>query len=74
MSSTHERVVDVFVEVPRGSRTKYRYDERSGRMRLDPVLFSSVRYLADHGFVEDTLAGDGDPLVGAALVAAPRRR
>ena len=71
MSSTHDRVVDVFIEIPRGSRTKYEYDKESGRIRLDRVLFSSVHYPADYGFIEETLGGDGDPLDCLVLVEEP---
>jgi inorganic pyrophosphatase len=65
------RVVDVFVEIPRGSRTKYELDKTTGRIRLDRVLFSSVHYPADYGFIEDTLSGDGDPLDALIIVEEP---
>ncbi|MGH2615329.1 MAG: inorganic diphosphatase [Thermomicrobiales bacterium] len=60
-----------FIEIPRGSRNKYEYDERSGRFQLDRVLYSSVHYPADYGFVVDTLAEDGDPLDVLVLVQEP---
>jgi len=63
--------VDVFVEIPKGSRTKYELDKKTGRIRLDRVLFSSVHYPADYGFVTDTLAGDGDPLDALVVVEEP---
>lgn len=63
--------VDVFVEIPRGSRAKYELDKKSGRIRLDRVLHSSVHYPADYGFVMDTLAGDGDPLDALVIVEEP---
>ena len=65
------RGVDVFVEIPKGSRAKYELDKRSGRIRLDRVLFSSVHYPADYGFVVDTIAGDGDPLDALVVVEEP---
>lgn len=65
------RGVDVFVEIPKGSRTKYELDKRTGRIRLDRVLFSSVHYPADYGFIVDTLAGDGDPLDALVVVEEP---
>jgi inorganic pyrophosphatase len=65
------RAVDVFVEIPKGSRAKYELDKASGRIRLDRVLFSSVHYPADYGFVMDTLAGDGDPLDALVVVEEP---
>ncbi|MGQ0569572.1 MAG: inorganic diphosphatase [Armatimonadota bacterium] len=50
------------VEVPRGSRNKYEIDPASGGIRLDRVLYSPLHYPADYGFVERTLAEDGDHL------------
>lgn len=71
MAGSSRRSVDVFVEIPKGSRTKYELDKRTGRIRLDRVLFSSVHYPADYGFVTDTLAGDGDPLDALVVVEEP---
>jgi inorganic pyrophosphatase len=59
------------VEIPRGSRTKYELDPDSGRIRLDRVLFSSVHYPADYGFVMGTMGGDGDPLDAIIVVEEP---
>ncbi len=50
------------VEVPKGSRNKYEYDERTGQIRLDRVLYSPLHYPADYGFILGTLAEDGDHL------------
>ena len=63
------RSVDVFVEIPKGSRAKYELDKKTGHIRLDRVLFSSVHYPADYGFVMDTQGGDGDPLDALVVVA-----
>lgn len=60
--------VTVVVEIPKGSRNKYELDHATGRIRLDRMLFSSVHYPADYGFIEGTLAGDGDPLDALVLV------
>jgi inorganic pyrophosphatase len=53
---------DVVVEIPAGSRNKYEMDRRTGRIRLDRMLFTSTAYPADYGFVNHTLGGDGGPL------------
>src|SRR6266542_3569854 len=66
-----ERTVEAFVEIPRGSRNKYEYDERRGRIRLDRVLYSSVHYPTDYGFIPDTLADDGDHLDAMVIVEEP---
>jgi inorganic pyrophosphatase len=61
----------VFVEIPKGSRNKYEYDERLGAIKLDRFLFSSVVYPTDYGFIPDTLAADGDPLDALVCVSEP---
>ncbi len=66
-----ERTVDVLIEIPRGSRSKYELDEQTGRLRLDRVLYSSVHYPTDYGFVVDTLADDGDHLDVLLLCEEP---
>jgi inorganic pyrophosphatase len=62
---------DVLVEIPRGSRNKYEVDHETGRIRLDRMLFTSTRYPADYGYVEDTLADDGDPIDALVLLDEP---
>ena len=53
--------IDALVEVPMGSRNKYEMDPKSGRIRLDRMLFTSTRYPLDYGFITGTLAEDGEP-------------
>ncbi|MGQ0625981.1 MAG: inorganic diphosphatase [Sporichthyaceae bacterium] len=62
---------DVTIEIPKGQRNKYEMDHVSGRIRLDRMLFTSTRYPADYGFVENTLGEDGDPLDALVLVDEP---
>jgi inorganic pyrophosphatase len=62
---------DVVVEIPKGQRNKYEVDHHTGRIRLDRMLFTSTRYPADYGFIEHTLAGDGDPLDALVLLEEP---
>jgi inorganic pyrophosphatase len=63
--------VDVIVEIPKGSRNKYEYDQRLGRIRLDRMLFTATGYPSDYGFVPDTLAEDGDPIDALVLLTEP---
>lgn len=63
--------IDVTIEIPQGNRNKYEMDHVSGRIRLDRMLFTSTRYPADYGFVDDTLGADGDPLDALVLLAEP---
>ncbi len=64
-------VVEVFVEIPSGSRNKYEWiPERRGFV-LDRMLFSAVHYPGDYGFVPYTMSGDGDPLDALVLLGEP---
>jgi inorganic pyrophosphatase len=63
--------VEVIIEIPKGQRNKYEVDHETGRIRLDRMLFTSTRYPADYGFIEDTLAEDGDPLDVLVLLEEP---
>jgi len=58
----------VVVEIPKGSRNKYEYDAELECFKLDRMLFSSVHYPSDYGFVRDTHAEDGDPLDAMVIV------
>ncbi|MDO4221120.1 MAG: inorganic diphosphatase [Akkermansia sp.] len=65
------RTIEARIEIPMGSRNKYEVDAKTGRIRLDRVLYSSVYYPAEYGFVEDTLYLDGDPLDILVFTSAP---
>jgi inorganic pyrophosphatase len=64
-------LIEVFVEIPRGSRNKYEVDKVRGVLVLDRVLYSSVHYPTDYGFVVGTLAEDGDALDALVVVDEP---
>lgn len=68
---TSDEGIEVFVEIPKGSRNKYEYDHERHVMRLDRRLFSATVYPADYGFVPDTLGEDGDPLDALVLLDDP---
>ena len=54
--------VNAIIEIPKGSKGKYELDKKSGLLRLDRVLYSSVHYPANYGFIPQTFCDDGDPL------------
>jgi inorganic pyrophosphatase len=62
---------DLIVEIPAGSRNKYEMDHQRGMIRLDRTLFTSTRYPADYGYLNHTLAPDGDPLDALVLTGEP---
>ncbi|KAL6633698.1 hypothetical protein ACP70R_026369 [Stipagrostis hirtigluma subsp. patula] len=50
------------VEIPRGSKVKYELDKASGLIKVDRVLYSSVVYPHNYGFIPRTLCEDSDPM------------
>lgn len=64
-------VVEMIVEIPFRSRNKYERDEKTGRLKLNRVLYSAMGYPAEYGIIENTLAGDGDPLDVLVLATEP---
>ena len=54
-------VVNSIIEIPKGSKGKYELDKESGLLRLDRVLYSSVHYPANYGFIPRTYCDDKDP-------------
>ena len=61
----------VVVEIPKGSKLKYEIDKRTGMLMLDRVLYSSVHYPANYGFLPQSHADDGDPLDVLVLMQEP---
>lgn len=55
-------IVTGIIEIPKGSRAKYELDKESGLLKLDRVLYSSVYYPANYGFIPQTYCDDNDPL------------
>jgi inorganic pyrophosphatase len=60
-----------YVEIPKGSRNKYEYDEDLDAVKLDRLLYSSIVYPTDYGFIPDTLGEDDDPLDAMVCVTEP---
>ncbi len=55
-------IFTAIIEVPKGSNVKYELDKASGLMKVDRILFSSVHYPANYGFIPRTYGDDHDPL------------
>ncbi len=55
-------VIYVIVEIPKRSRNKFEYNKHGGFLKLDRVLYSSLHYPGDYGFIPRTHYDDGDPL------------
>ena len=63
--------VAVFIEIPKGSRNKYEVDHVTNTVWLDRMLFTATVYPQDYGFIEHTLAEDGDALDALVLLDEP---
>jgi inorganic pyrophosphatase len=55
-------LVTGIVEIPKNHRAKYELDKESGMLKLDRVLYSSINYPANYGFIPQTYCDDDDPL------------
>lgn len=60
MTSKYE--TDMIVEIPYGSNIKYEFDKKTNMIRCDRILNVSMHYPGNYGYIQSTLAGDGDPL------------
>src|ERR671933_2536230 len=61
----------VVIETPKGSRNKFKFDERLRLFRLSGVLPLGAVFPFDFGFVPCTSAPDGDPLDVLVLMDEP---
>jgi len=55
-------VFQAIIEIPQGCKVKYELDKKTGMLRVDRMLYSSVVYPANYGFIPQTYADDADPL------------
>ncbi|XTZ20407.1 MAG: inorganic diphosphatase [cyanobacterium endosymbiont of Rhopalodia fuxianensis] len=64
-------LINILIEIPAGSKNKYEFNKALNAFALDRVLYASVQYPCDYGFIPNTLAKDGDPLDGMVLMDQP---
>ncbi len=60
-----------YIEIQKGSKSKYELDKETGVLRLDRILYTSTVYPASYGFIPRTYADDGDPLDVLVLCSEP---
>src|ERR1051325_7710078 len=65
------KLLNAIIETPRGSRNKYKYDERTGLFKISKVLPAGAAFPYDFGFIPNALAEDGDPLDVLILMDEP---
>lgn len=54
--------VNAIIEIPKNTRAKYELDKESGLLLMDRVIYSSMHYPANYGFIPQTYCDDKDPL------------
>jgi inorganic pyrophosphatase len=64
-------VINVIVEIPKGSQNKYENDKNNNVIKLDRVLYSPLHYPGDYGIIPQTLSDDADPLDVLVLMTNP---
>ncbi|CAM0955329.1 unnamed protein product [Alopecurus aequalis] len=64
-------VFNVVVEITKGSKVKYELDKKTGMIKVDRILYSSVVYPHNYGFVPRTLCEDNDPMDVLVLMQEP---
>lgn len=62
LSPDIEEWFPAFIEIPKGTKVKYELDKPTGLLMVDRILYSSVHYPANYGFIPQTYCDDGDPL------------
>jgi inorganic pyrophosphatase len=66
-----EKIVQVIIETPKGSRNKYAFDPDRRVFKLKRVLPAGMAFPYDFGFVPSTRADDGDPVDVLVLMDEP---
>ncbi|CAN6326452.1 unnamed protein product, partial [Urochloa humidicola] len=64
-------IFNCVIEIPRGSKVKYELDKKTGLIKVDRVLYSSVVYPHNYGFIPRTLCEDSDPLDVLVIMQEP---
>lgn len=63
--------VNVVIEIPKGTRNKYELSKEHGMLMLDRVLYSSIHYPGDYGFIPQSYFEDGDPMDIVVMISHP---
>ncbi|KAL2458333.1 Inorganic diphosphatase [Forsythia ovata] len=64
-------IINVVIEIPKGSKVKYELDKKTGLIKVDRILYSSVVYPHNYGFIPRTLCEDNDPMDVLVLMQEP---
>jgi len=55
-------IINCIIEIPKGTSTKYEYDEELNIFKLTRCLYTSMTYTGSYGFIPQTHGLDNDPL------------
>ena len=64
-------IINVIIEIPKGSKNKYEIDKETGLITLDRAMHSAQDYPFDYGFMPQSHWEDGDPLDVVVLTTYP---
>ncbi|KAI4302370.1 hypothetical protein MLD38_038123 [Melastoma candidum] len=64
-------IFNCVIEITKGSKVKYELDKKTGLIKVDRVLYSSVVYPHNYGFIPRTLCEDNDPIDVLVLMQEP---
>ncbi len=64
-------IIEAIIEIPMGTKNKYEINKETGKIKLNRVQYSTMTYPAEYGFIDETLANDGDPLDILVLTTDP---
>ncbi|CAL0313284.1 unnamed protein product [Lupinus luteus] len=67
----HDLEIGKVIEIGKGSKVKYELDKKSGLIKVDRILYSSVVYPHNYGFIPRTLCEDNDPIDVLVLMQEP---
>jgi len=63
--------INVVIDIPKGGKNKFEYNEGGGYFELDRTLHSPMFFPFEYGFIPQTTSGDGDSLDVALLTTYP---
>ncbi|KAL1568820.1 V-ATPase V0 sector subunit c'' [Salvia divinorum] len=65
------QIINVVIEIPKGNKVKYELDKKTGLIKVDRILYSSVVYPHNYGFIPRTLCEDNDPMDVLVIMQEP---
>lgn len=68
MENFSDLIVEVFIEISKGSNIKYEYDKKKNILVCDRILHTPFRYIFNYGFIPNTLSPDSDPIDAVVIM------